>query len=86
MKRFKLSMLALLLSIPSCATVHSALVEQVCPRLPALDKLPADALERSYTDLMQNFLRGSDAMPTNSDFSLKPAMSNTTRPAQSLKP
>jgi hypothetical protein len=62
--------LALLLTMTGlllgCATGPTVRVMEVCPKPPPLELgLPPDALERSFTDRMENFLRGKLDGPTS---------------------
>jgi hypothetical protein len=57
-------MLILLTACASAPTVPRVL--QVCPKPPPLELgLSPDALERSFTDRMENFLRGKLDGPTS---------------------
>lgn len=63
----------MLLLLSACATAPSVQVVQTCPKLPPLDPLPLDALERDYSDQMGNFLQGLLLTPTSSATASNPA-------------
>lgn len=75
MKSVALSVITLLL-LTACASVPTVqpTVLQVCPKLPALElNLPPDALDRSFTDRMANFLQGKLPEQINYDLHSVPA-------------
>lgn len=79
MKATKLVSMLLCASIivwlPGCASAPSAPpVVQTCPKVPPLDLSLPPAPARSYTEMMESFLRGS--LPTPTDYALP---SNTAR-------
>ena len=63
----------------ACATAPSVQVSAVCPRLPDLEKLPPDALEKNYSVLIRNFLAGSLVTPTKQELPSTPVTSSTTK-------
>lgn len=75
MKSVALSVITLLL-LTACASAPTVQpkVLQVCPKVPALElNLPADALDRSFTDRMANFLQGKLPEQINYDLHSVPA-------------
>lgn len=82
MRKFKSSMLILLLLLQACTVVPRVLIQRVCPAIPPLDQQPA-ALEPSFIDRMQDFLRGN--LPEETEYSL--TSPNAKLPtAQPVKP
>ena len=70
--------------LSACASAPSAPpVVQGCPRLPALDPLPAGVLEPSFTARMESFLSGSLPGPMPSASSSRPATPPTSAPVAS---
>ena len=57
------SMLAAMLCLCSCGTVHVA-PPPPPPKAPSMDKLPADVLDPAFMHRMQNFLSGRLPGPT----------------------
>ena len=75
MQSVALSVITLLL-LTACASAPTVQpkVLQVCPKVPALElNLPPDALDRSFTDRMANFLQGKLPEPINYDLHSVPA-------------
>lgn len=75
MKSVALSVITLLL-LTACASAPTVQqkVLQVCPKVPALElNLPQDALDRSFTDRMANFLQGKLPEQINYDLHSVPA-------------
>lgn len=61
--------LSTLLILSACASAPSAL--QTCPRLPEMDKLPADVLQPSFTERTRSWLSGNP-------YELKPSASTSS--------
>lgn len=80
MRKSLLLMSTLGLLLQGCASVPNVLVAAVCPRLPALEQVSQDVLERDYMGEMASFLRGTLVTPPNSGLGLKPATSNMAMP------
>jgi hypothetical protein len=73
MRKLPALMLTCLLLLQGCQTAPRVTVQAVCPSLPPLETLPPDALERSFTGTIANFLRGSLQTPTSYELGSKPA-------------
>lgn len=74
-RAWRLSPLIVTAWLTACATVPSVPpVAQTCPIPPALELDLPPAPARSYTEMMESFLRGS--LPTPTDYALP---SNTVR-------
>jgi hypothetical protein len=59
-------LLPMLILLTACASAPTVRVLEVCPKVPPLELgLSPDALERSFTDRMENFLRGKLPGPTS---------------------
>lgn len=81
MKSVALSVITLLL-LTACASAPTVqpTVLQVCPKLPALElNLQPDALDRSFTDRMANFLQGKLPEQINYDLHSVPASQTVPR-------
>lgn len=70
------------LLLTGCVTAPNVQVIPVCPRLPEMEKLPAAALERDYSALIANFLRGSLETQISYELTSKPVTTATTQPVK----
>ena len=78
MKRLALPMI-MLLSLTACTTVPPVQILEVCPKLPDLEMIPQDVLERSFTEKMQQFLQGSHETPTSYELPSSNVRLSTTK-------
>ena len=70
---WRLWILPIAIWLTACATAPNVQVVQTCPEVPMLElDLPEDALERSFTERMQQWLSGSLEMPTSYDLHSEP--------------
>jgi len=79
MPRLRNLMLILPMLLAGCAIGPNVLVKAICPRLPELDPVP-DALVRSYSNPMQNFLSGNLTEQTDYLLTSGNAKLNTIKP------
>lgn len=83
-------MLKSVLSVVTCAIfvtgcqTYPSVPPQTQVRLPALDKLPQDVLDQSFTETLQKRLSTRQSGPTQYELRSKPAIGLTTQRDQQL--